>query len=147
MGTIEYHTVTGTTTITVADEWSAVIEDLDRADSNDDHRYWRQDRRHARFFSYDAWGPYGRRAQTTSPSAEDMLIAKEERRQSLALSRALRAAVTALPRAQRNLIRDLLAGMSQQEIAKARGVSPAAVSRQKSRALRNLREILTGTQR
>lgn len=120
-----------------------VVDDMDRRDRNHEHRYWRQDRRHVRFTSYDAWDPHGRRTAATSRSAEDEFTAREERRRADELTESLHKAIETLPSSQRDLVLALLAGFTQQEIAQSRGTSPAAISRQKARAISNLRQQLT----
>ncbi len=126
---IKYKFATETVEIEVPDEWVNILKEEDRLQYNNDHT---ETRRHESLYAYEEFGDL-------YPSDADTLgdvLAAESREQ-------LMAAVRKLTPLQQELIDALFfRDIKLIDYAAQRGVSPAAISKQKKVALRTLKKIL-----
>lgn len=126
---IVYQSVTETIEIEVAEEWAAVVRDLDREEYNSDHR---ETRRHCSLDALnldDAYLP-----SDTDVEAEVAELMENER---------LFAALAALEPQQQSLVRRVyLSGEKIVDIAAEEGVSAAAIQNRLKKIYVRLKKIL-----
>ncbi|MGL4831303.1 MAG: RNA polymerase sigma factor, partial [Propionibacteriaceae bacterium] len=143
-GSINYTSATGQQfSIDTDDQWVSIVKELDRQDYNNEHGYHRQDRKGVRFCSWDAYNEFGNQSSGSAASVEAQAICNETDAEFDAVVQLLRKAVDSLPRAWRELIVQVFVeGQSQADIATSRGISKAAVTKQKLNALNALKTAL-----
>lgn len=148
MGFITYTSVVGDPIVVEAeDRWIEIVTDLDRAEYNNEHGYHRQDRKGVKFCSWDAYNSYGNQEAGSTPSAEGIVCenetATEQEHLLQAVGELLVELIKKLPPAQREVF--IAIRVEQRpavEVAAARGVSKAAISKTLKKATEHLREGL-----
>lgn len=146
MGFITYTSVVGNSIVVESeDRWVEIVADLDRIEYNNEHGYHRQDRKGVKFCSWEAYNAYGNQEAGASPSAEYIVCENEtatEHEQAIrTLGELLGELIEKLPPVQREVF---IAIHIQQcpavEVAAARAVSKAAISKTLKKATQRLRE-------
>lgn len=148
MGFITYQSVVGDPIVVEAeDRWVEIVADLDRQEYNDDHGYRRQDRKNVKFCSWEAYNAYGNQEAGATPSAEEIVckneIAAEHEHAIRVVSELLVELIKKLPPVQREVfIAVHIQNRPAVEVAAARGVSKAAISKTLKKASEHLRDEL-----
>lgn len=142
---IQYRSVTGIIEIEIDEEWGNRVLELDRADYNSDRRDHRTDHKYHRGTtitvedaeSEEYAGLKRQRGQIKSDELLNCIIRNEEHAK-------LHYAVDKLPVDQRELVKAVFFdGVKAVDYARAKGVSKAAVSQKLTRALKNLKKLLS----
>ena len=142
---IQYRSVTGIIEIEIDEEWGNRVLELDRADYNSDRRDHRTDHKYHRGMtitvedaeSEEYAGLKRQRGQIKSDELLNGIIRNEEHTK-------LHYAVDKLPVDQRELVKAVFFdGVKAVDYARTKGVSKAAVSQKLTRALKNLKKLLS----
>lgn len=145
MGFITYESVAGApVTIEADDKWVELVAELDRIDYNNERGYHRQDRKYARFCSWEAYNAHGNQMDGAARSAEeeacDNETADEVARTSVRLHDVLEELIADLPEVQRAVfVAVVVQERPAVEVAAERGVSKAAISKTLKKSLTRLR--------
>ena len=127
---INYEFVTGTVEVEVSEEWAEVLEELDRAEYNNNHA---EKRRHTTLnngFDEAEW--------LACEDYEPCYVLEEMENAAKAYS-----AISELSASQRHLIWNVfIKEMRRKDYAELTGVSPAAVSQQITTIRKNLKKLL-----
>ncbi|MDR6938672.1 sigma-70 family RNA polymerase sigma factor [Arcanobacterium hippocoleae] len=148
MGFITYHSAVGAPIVIEAnDQWVEIVAELDRQEYNNEHGYYRQDRKGVKFCSWEVYNAFGNQETGACPSVEDVICdketAEEKDRSIQTIRQLLFDLVKGLPEVQRAVIVAVLVEQrSQVDVAAQRGVSKAAVSKTLKKATQRLRDGL-----
>ena len=116
---------------------------LSRPDYNNWHNYHRQDRAGVKVSSFEVWNEHGDQPVGSAPSTEEIYLANLEDEDRVRRDQIVRAAINALPPAQRAVVEAIFDdGKRPVDVATERGVSKAAISQTLKKALKRIEQVV-----